>query len=54
MIATSKNILFLGHNHLLKTGTDAPSLAGARAIIKTSGRHYRWLAGSYDFEIGHY
>ena len=28
MLATSKNVLFPGHNHLLTTGTDDPSLAG--------------------------
>ena len=37
MLATSKNALFPGHNHLLTTGTDDPSLADARAIIKVSG-----------------
>ena len=37
MLATSKNVLFPGHNHLLTTGTDDPSLAGARATIKVSG-----------------
>ena len=26
MLATSKNVLFPGHNHLLTTGTDDPSL----------------------------
>ena len=26
MLATSKNVLFPGHNHLLATGTDDPSL----------------------------
>ena len=26
MQATSKNVLFAGHNHLLTTGTDDPSL----------------------------
>ena len=34
MLATSRNILFTGHNHLLAIGTDDPSLTGARAIIK--------------------
>ena len=37
MLATSKNVLFLGHNHLLTTGTDDPSLAGTWVIIKVSG-----------------
>ena len=45
MLATSKNVLFPGHNHLLTTRTDDPSLAGARAIIKVSGHQYWWLAG---------
>ena len=26
MLATSKNVLFPGHNHLLTTGADDPSL----------------------------
>ena len=33
MLATAKNVLFPGHNHLLTTGADDPSLTGARAII---------------------
>ena len=36
MLSTSKNVLFPGHNHLLTTGADEPSLAGAWAIIKVS------------------
>ena len=54
MLATSKNVLFPGHNHLPTNDTDDPSLAGARAIIKVSGYQYRWLAGGYDLEIGHF
>ena len=54
MLATSKNVLFPGHNHLLATGTDDPSLAGALVIIKVSGHQYRWLAGGYDLEIGRF
>ena len=54
MLASSKNVLFLGHNHLLIPGTDDPTLAGARAIIKVSGHQYRWLAGGYDLEIGYF
>ena len=40
MLATSKNVLFLGHNHLLTTGTDDPSfLAGSsNTITITIGR----------------
>ena len=54
MLATSKNVLFPGHNHQLTTDTDDPSLAGTRAIIKESGHQYRWLAGGYDLGIGHF
>ena len=54
MLATSKNVLFLGHNYLLTTGTDDPSLAGAQTIIEGSGHQYWRLAGSYDLEIGHF
>ena len=50
MLATSKHVLFPGHNHLLTTATDNPSLAGARVIIKVSGHQYRWLACGYDLE----
>ena len=53
MLATSKNVLFPGHNHLLTTSIDDSSLAGAWAIIKVSGHQYRWLAGGYDLEIGY-
>ena len=48
-LATSKNVLFPGHNHLLTTGTD--DLAGARTIIKVLGHQYQWLAGGYDLKI---
>ena len=54
MLAASKNVLFPGHNHLLNTGTDDLSLAGAWAIIKVLGDQYRWLAGGYDLKIGHF
>ena len=54
MIATSKNVLFPGHNHLLTTGTADPSLAGTRAIIKVFGHQYRWLAGGHDLDIVHF
>ena len=57
MLATSKNVLFQGHNHPLTTGADDPILmlvlAGARAIIKVTGHLHRYLAGGYDLEIGH-
>ena len=54
MLATSKDVLFTGHNHLLTTGTDDPSLAGAWAIIKVSGHPYRWFSGGYNLVIGHF
>ena len=53
MLATSKNVLFPGHKHLLTTSTDDPSLADARAIIEVSGQQHWWLAGGYDLEKGH-
>ena len=54
MLATSKNVLFQGHNHLLTTGADGPLLAGAWVITEVSGHQYQWLAGgyNYDLEIG--
>ena len=54
MLSTSKNVLFPGHNHLLTTGADDPSLAGARAIINVKDHQHRWLAGGYDLEIEHF
>ena len=45
MLATSKNVLLSGPNHLLTTSTDDPSLTGTRVIIKVSGQQHRWLAG---------
>ena len=54
MLATSKNVLFPDHNHLLTTGADDLTLifarVPARVIIKVSGHQYRWLAGGYDLE----
>ena len=60
MLATSKNVRFPGHNHLLTTGTDNTlftliiTLAFTQAMIKVSNHQYRWLAGGYDLEIGHF
>ena len=51
MLATYKNVLFPGHNHLLTTGTDDPTLAGARATLKVSGHQHWWLSSGYDLEI---
>ena len=51
MLATFKNVLCPGPNHLLTTSADDPSLhfiitlSGTRAIIKVSGHHHQWLAG---------
>ena len=46
MLVNSKSqFLFPGHNYLLTTDTEDPSLAGARAIIKVKGHQYRWLPG---------
>ena len=53
MLATSKTVLFPGHNHLLTTDADDPSPAREKVIIKVSGHQYSWLAGSYDLKIGH-
>ena len=48
MVATSKDVLFSGHNHLLTTGTDDLSLAGAQVVIKVPGHQYHWFAGDHD------
>ena len=54
MLATSNNVLLSGHNHLLTTSTDDHSLAGPQMIFKVSVQQYRWFAGGYDLEIGHF
>ena len=56
MLATSKNVLFPGHYHLLTTGADDPTLnlTGAQAIIKILIHQHQWLAGGYDLAIGHF
>ena len=45
MLATSRNVLFPGHNHLPTTGTDESSLTGTGVIIIVSGLQHWWLAG---------
>ena len=45
MLATSTNVLFPGHNHLLTTGADDLT---ASEGDKVSGHHHRWLAGGYN------
>ena len=54
LLATTKNVLFPGHNYLLTTGTDDSSLAGTRAIIKALSYQHWWLEGGYDLEIWHF
>ena len=58
MLATCKNVLFPGHNYLLTTGADDPTLMSARAparvIIKVLGHQHQWLAAGSDLEIGHF
>ena len=54
MLSTSKNVLFQGHNHLLTTDADDPSLAGSQAMIKVLGHQHRWLTGGYDLEIEYF
>ena len=49
MLATSKKVLFPGHNHLLTASAD-----GARAIIDVSCHQHWWLTGGDDVEIGHF
>ena len=54
MLATCKNVLFPGHNHLLTTCSDDLILwlsPDHRREVK--GHQYRWLEDDYDLEIGH-
>ena len=57
MLATSENVLFPGHNHLLTTGADDPTLiiawAPVRVTIKVKGHEHQWLASGFDLETGH-
>ena len=55
MLATSKNVLFPGHNHQLTTGADLTLIiarAPVRVIIKVSGSSA--LVDGYDMEIEHF
>ena len=52
MLATSKNVLFPGHNHLLITGPDNLTLWLSPYRRQVKGHQYQWLGG-YDLEIGH-
>ena len=44
MLATSRNVAFPGHNHLLTTSTDDPAQVKCSAIS----------TGGYDLETGHF
>ena len=44
MLATFKNVLFPGPNHLLTTGTDDPTLLSPKSQ-RVKGDQYQWLAG---------
>ena len=52
MLATSENVLFPGHNHLLTTGTDDPSLARARANNQKCSVISGWWLGGYLVDSG--
>ena len=55
MLATSKNVLFPGHNYLLTTGIDDRHFDYhqiAREPVK--GHQYQWLVGGHDLEIGQF
>ena len=54
MLATSKNVLFPSHNHLLTTGTDDPTLWLLPERQRMKIHQYQWFAGGYDLEIGHF
>ena len=54
VLTTSKNVLFPGPNHLLTTGTDDLTLWLSPERQWVKGHQYRWSAGSYDLEIGHF
>ena len=54
VLSISNNVLFPGRNHLLTTGADDPSLAGAQVIIKVLDHQHQWLVGGYDLELGHF
>ena len=54
MLATYKNVLYPGHNHLLTTSTDDPTLWLSPECQQVKGHQYWWLASGYDLEIGHF
>ena len=54
MLATIKNVLFLGHNHLLNTGTDDFSLADNSDDNQSVGSSVPVVSRHYDLEIRHF
>ena len=42
------------HLEVLRHKLRITKLCGAQLIIKVSGHQHRWLAGSYDLEIGRF
>ena len=52
MLDNSKNVLFPGHNHLLTTCTDEPTLWLSPEHKQVKGHQYQSLVGDYDLEIG--
>ena len=52
MLATTKNVVFPSHNHLLTTVTNDLTLWSSP---KRQLRHqYQWLADGDDLDIGHF
>ena len=54
MLGTPKDVLFRGHNHLLTTGADDPTLWLSPERQWEKGHQYQWLAGGYGLEIWHF
>ena len=54
MLATYKNVLFPGLKHLRITGADDMTLWLSPEHQRVKGHQYKWLAGGYDLEIGHF
>ena len=54
MLTTSRNVLFPGHNHLLTTGTDDPSLWLLPSLVLGDNKSVKCRvissAGGYDLE----
>ena len=52
MLATFKNDLFRGYNHLLTSGADDPTLRLLAKCQRVNDHQYWWLAGGYVLEMG--